>query len=98
MYNGELYAAGYFDFADGPANNIVKWNGTNWSAVGTGIDYAWAENWVYALIVYNGELYAGGHFMSAGGNQVNNIAKWNGTEWSAVGTRLGSNGSQKALA
>ena len=31
MYNGELYAAGYFDFVDGPVNNIVKWNGTNWS-------------------------------------------------------------------
>ena len=98
MYNGELYAAGYFDFVDGPANNIVKWNGTNWSTVGTGIDYAWAEHWVYALIVYNGELYAGGHFMSAGGNQLNNIAKWNGTEWSAVGTGLGSYGSVGSLA
>src|SRR5215204_4769368 len=56
LYKGELYAGGFFDFADGPANNIVKWNGTSWSTVGSGIDYEWPSQWVNALIVYNEEL------------------------------------------
>ena len=58
-YNGELYAGGYFTSAGGtPANNIAKWNGTNWSSVGTGIN-----GYVYSLCVFNGELYAGGSFL-----------------------------------
>jgi hypothetical protein len=36
--------------------------------------------------VYNGELYIGGDFTNAGGIVVSNIAKWNGTTWSALGT------------
>ena len=94
-YKGELYAAGFIDHLPDlgvNVNNIVKWNGTNWSTVGTGIDYAWGEHWVNALIVYNGDLYAGGHFTYVGGQQMNNIAKWNGTEWSPVGAGLGTYG------
>src|SRR5688572_1740600 len=75
-YNGELYAGGYFTSAGGtPANNIAKWNGTNWSDPGGGINGI-----VHSLCVFNGELYAGGSFSPLGG-----IAKWNGTSWSNVG-------------
>jgi len=72
-YNGELYAGGYFSSAGGvPANNIAKWNGTNWSAVGNG-----TGGIVYSLAVYNGELYAG---------TGNSIIRWNGTNWSDAGS------------
>ena len=37
IYKGELYAAGFFEFADGLANNIAKWNGTKWMPVGSGV-------------------------------------------------------------
>jgi hypothetical protein len=36
------------------------------------------------LEVYNGELYAGGLFQRAGGQDVANIARWNGTDWLPV--------------
>jgi hypothetical protein len=61
--------------------HIAKWDGVNWSAVGTGMDTS-----VFALGVYNGELYAGGLFTQAGGVTAKHIAKWDGTNWSAVGT------------
>src|SRR5262249_58666076 len=68
-YNGELYAGGAFDSADGaPASKIAKWNGTAWSAVGTGMN-----SFVLALAVYNNELYAAGFFTMAGGNPANYI-------------------------
>ncbi|MCK4340657.1 MAG: hypothetical protein KAY37_02895 [Phycisphaerae bacterium] len=81
-YNNELYVGGEFVTAGGaPALHIAKWDGTTWSAVGSGLD---GGN-VLALLVYNGELYAGGEFQDAGGIDVNGIAKWDGSNWSAVG-------------
>ena len=39
VYNGELIAAGRFTNAGGvAANRIANWNGTVWSALGTGVD------------------------------------------------------------
>ena len=34
----------------------------------------------------DGNLVVGGEFKYAGGVQVNNIARWNGSAWSAFGT------------
>jgi hypothetical protein len=84
VYNGELYAGGFFTTAGGiPANHIAKWDGTSWSALGTGVG-----NVVYSLAGYNGNLVAGGLFISAGGNPANYIASWDGTSWSAMGSGM----------
>ena len=38
-YNGEIYAGGAFDSAGGiPASHIAKWNGSNWTVVGDGLN------------------------------------------------------------
>ena len=85
--SGNLYAGGDFIMAGGIAvNYIAKWNGTSWSALGTGMSAA-----VHALTLdSSGNLYAGGAFATAGGTTVNYIAKWNGTSWSALGTGMNS--------
>jgi len=36
---------------------------------------------VYAMTVWNGDLIAGGSFATAGGQIVNNIARWDGSAW-----------------
>lgn len=61
---GDLYAGGYFTTAGGVvANNIARWDGISWSALGSGIN----DN-VYTLTVDGaGNLYAGGYFTTAGG-------------------------------
>lgn len=55
---------------------------------------------IYAAVVFNdgtGEaLFVGGDFDNAGGSPAANLAKWNGTSWSAVGG--GVNGVVRALA
>jgi hypothetical protein len=81
VWNGNVYVAGSFT---APASNIAMWNGTSWSALGTG-----TNGEVKALCVYNNELYAGGTFTTAGGTTVNHIAKWNGS-WSIVGSASGT--------
>jgi hypothetical protein len=81
---GMLYAGGNFTTAGGsPANYIAQWNGTNWSALGSGMNF-----YVDALAVSGSTLYAGGYLMSAGGNAANYIAQWNGSSWSALGSGM----------
>jgi hypothetical protein len=59
-----LYAGGYFTTVGGSAaNNIAQWNGSSWSALGSGMNYS-----VSALAVSGGTLYAGGDFTTAGTN------------------------------
>ncbi len=99
--SGSVYAGGYFTSAgtcDSAAgcNWIAKWDGSTWSALGSGMD-----SYVLALAVDgSGALYAGGHFTSAGtcdsAAGCNYVAKWDGSTWSALGS--GMNGNVNALA
>ena len=86
---GNLYAGGGFTTAGGvSALYIAKWDGTTWSALGTGIK----EGGVPGLAFDGaGNLYAGGWFTTAGSAPVSNIAKWDGTVWSAVGAGINNN-------
>lgn len=79
--NGAFYIGGDFHIAGNiKANNIVKWNGKNFSAMGTGVDST-----VRAIAFDNsGNIYAGGDFLTADGITVNHIAKWDGTTWAPL--------------
>lgn len=89
-----LYAGGDFTSAGGvPANYVAKWNGTTWSALGSGVDYR-----VTSLVWGGTNLYVGGGFTTAGGVVANGIARWNGTAWSALGTGMDGGGYVDALA
>jgi Immunoglobulin I-set domain len=93
VLGNDLYVGGVGVFATTggvQANNIVKWDGTNWSPLGSGMNSE-----VNALVVMNGRLYAGGSFTTAGGVAANCIARWDGTNWSALGAGL--NNSAYAL-
>jgi hypothetical protein len=80
----DVYAGGWFTTAGGePANYIAKWDGTNWSALGSGMN-----NYVYALAIAGSEIYASGYFTTAGEVPANYIAKWDGANWSALGSGL----------
>jgi hypothetical protein len=95
-----LYVGGSFTVAGGtPASRIAKWDGTSWSAVGSG-----TSGPVSALTVFDDgsgpALYAAGFFSLAGGVPANAIARWDGSSWSALGQGIGNGvqGSISALA
>jgi hypothetical protein len=79
----DLYVGGDFQIADDvAAANIARWNGTGWSAVGSGVNGV-----VVAIgLGSSGELYVGGDFSAAGSVPAREIARWNGTQWSALGS------------
>src|SRR2546425_160268 len=81
----DVYAGGRVTTAGGSgATNIAKWDGSNWTALGSGMNgYG-----VYALAVSGSDVYAGGDFTTAGGNAANYIAKWDGSSWSALGSGM----------
>jgi len=99
-----LYVGGYFTTAGGTAaNHIAKWDGSNWSPLGSGmIGPANFTSGVSALAVFDDgagpALYAGGYFTTAGGVTVNHIAKWNGSVWSALGSGMAAADKVNALA
>ena len=91
--DGYLYVGGHFTTADGgTANYVAKWDGSAWSALGTGMDSD-----VYALAVLpSGYIVAGGNFTHADGGAANYVAMWNGSAWVPMGS--GMNGLVRALA
>jgi hypothetical protein len=92
-----LFIGGSFASGGGvTANNIVKWDGVNWSPLGSpeGVN-----GQVYAMEVFDVDgdgpgsptLIVGGDFATtSSGATVNRIASWNGTSWSALGQGVNS--------
>jgi trimeric autotransporter adhesin len=91
--NGDLLAVGDFTTAGGqPAQRVARWNGTAWSPLGLGLPAPGGTNVPTVqtvLALANGDVVVGGRFASAGGVPANNIARWNGSTWSALGAGTG---------
>lgn len=90
--SGNLYIGGSFDAVVNPGggtvavNGIAMWNGSAWSALGSGVQYADNSRGDIRVLTANGsDIYVGGNFDKAGGITVNSIARWNGSAWSALG-------------
>ena len=85
-----LYVGGNFSGAFNagdvliPINYVARWDGSSWSAVGSGMN-----NTVMSVAVAGNTLFAGGIFTTAGGVPANRIARWDGASWSALGSGIG---------
>jgi trimeric autotransporter adhesin len=87
LNGSDLFVGGIFTNAGGiTLSNIARWNGTNWFALGNGVNGN-----VLALASDGANVYAGGSFTTAGGNSTNRIAKWDGSSWTALETGMNNN-------
>lgn len=78
-YNGDLIAGGHFDVAgDTPAENIARWDGTQWRQLGAGVSGR-RNSAVRALVQNHGELYVAGYFTRSGALAAGNWARWTDT-------------------
>jgi hypothetical protein len=92
----DLYVSGIFNGASGVvATNIVRWDGTNWYPLGAGVSGSTNGSPVVKTMVLdsNGDLIVGGNFRYADGVEVNNIARWDGSQWHDLGGGLYNGGS-----
>ncbi len=83
-----LYAVGGFTQAGGvSANDVARWDGTSWQALGLGL-----SNFAQSLVVHDDgsgpALFVGGQFQFAGGSSALGVAKWDGFAWSALGSGI----------
>ena len=84
-----LYAGGHFEYlGDDSVNYVAKWDPVNmeWSQLGTsGLS---SPGTVNALLYHNNAVYIAGDFATADGMTVNNIVKWDGQSYVALGNGL----------
>lgn len=91
LSSGEVYVGGSFTSVSNiEAIKIAKYNSsdTSWSSLNydfiNGVDGT-----VHAIFALSAdEIYVGGSFAKAGGVACVNIAKWNGSVWSDIGSDL----------
>ena len=86
--NNGLYMGGFFNAINtNLTRRIARWDGTNWYPLGSGVDGIYAGNSlaVRSIATRNSEVFVGGGFVTAGAVTANNIAFWDGANWSALG-------------
>lgn len=79
VFDGALVVAGI----EGQFANIARWDGSTWTALGTGLPSAPVND----LAVWNGVLYAGTGYGSVYG--------WDGLQWSPLGNQLSTAASNE---
>ncbi len=89
-YKGQIVVCGEFDRAGNQSiNGIAAYTGNGWAPLGGGLT-GYIPN-TYSLVaphnmlVWNGDLYVAGNFLKAGNVEVNGVARWDGSQWYALG-------------
>lgn len=92
VYLGGAFSGGYnADGATVSANNIVRWTGTGWQALGasTGSTGNGLDTQTQTILALGGLVYTGGSFQKAYNNSGSvvdtpRLGRWNGASWSDV--------------
>jgi trimeric autotransporter adhesin len=95
----KLYVGGGFWWLGAPgtfANGMARYNSSTWSTMDGGMLLPnGATGRVDCLEVFDSgsgaQLYAGGIFDRAGGAPINGVARWTGSDWTALGSGIVGN-------
>lgn len=87
-FQGNIYVCGSFNRVDNiVANAVAMWDGTKWSALGSGLETSISPygSSAHGMAIYNDQLILAGDFRTAGGIAASGIAAWDGNKWSPFG-------------
>ena len=94
-----MYLGGFFNEINNiQTKGIVKYNGVNFDSLGSGLQYLSSlvqQPVSKCLQMFQNKLYVAGVFDKAGRYNLNNFARWNGTDWDSVNFKL--NGSISSM-
>ncbi len=96
MPNGDVIVAGQFGQIGGVpgggplvnASSIARWDGTQWNAMGSGIQLTQGFGVFDMAVTPSGELIIVGAQQGAGGVASRYVTKWTGTQWVAMNNGL----------
>ncbi len=81
-----LYIGGQFDTIAGiVAHNVATFDGTNYA---TFPDYGDSFSSIECMELYNNELYIGGNIVCPQSSHMQDIIRWNGSQWASLGNGL----------
>lgn len=88
-WQGDLVVGGQFRVINALTyNRIARWDGAGWrrfvSGGQRGVDGSATQLRVGTMLEHDGSLYIGGNFDTAGDQEVNRIARWDGEQWRAL--------------
>jgi hypothetical protein len=101
----DIYAGGSFTNVENPtgpvsaADYVAKWDGTQWSALGSNASGNGSVQGVVSAVVVNGsDVYVGGGFQNVSNPdgavaEADFVARWDGSRWAALGGNGTGNGS-----
>ncbi|MDD2921204.1 MAG: hypothetical protein PHQ36_02865, partial [Anaerolineales bacterium] len=76
------------------ADYVAKWDGTNWSALGSNGANGALNYTVYSILINGTNVYVAGSFTNAAGlGAADYLAKWDGTNWNALGNNGAGDGA-----
>ena len=82
---GKTYVGGQFSAAgNSRANFIAGYDGANWFALNNGVSGNLNATFVFALAHDDEYVYVGGWFNNADNHPAANVARWDGSNWSAM--------------
>ena len=71
-------------------DSVSKWDGKSWTLLGSGFSKGSEGgppyHGIFAMAASGKDLFVGGLFTAAGNTPATNIARWDGTTWSALGS------------
>jgi hypothetical protein len=80
--SGAIVAINGGDIVDG----VARWTGSAWQPLVDVSDFTMIDGHVNAFAVRGGDLFVGGAITRVGEVPVNNVARWNGSAWSSLGS------------
>ena len=87
--DGRLLVGGSFRSAGGvPSGGAAIWDGAGWAPLGEGLEGAYGAPAVEAFAVIDDVIYAAGDFVESDGRPLENVARFDGTDWAPVGDGL----------
>lgn len=94
-YDSSLIVCDEFDrVGNKNLSGIIKWTGSEWDSLGGGllgnIPGTAPVMYPHDMCIYGNDLVVSGNFKFAGGQIVNGIARWDGTNWYPFGQGMNS--------
>lgn len=90
-HGSNFFVSGIFTMPELGITNLAHWDGVVWRSPGTVFHHGYqVPGDIRSMEYADGQLYIAGNFTTVNGVTASNVARWDGTNWFALGEGLSS--------